>query len=49
MTLWVRANPKSPIFRPRRIPSRRQFGHDAVRAQFDLPDFFENLAGDHGC
>jgi len=24
---------------------RRAFGHDAVRAQLDLPDFFENLAG----
>jgi hypothetical protein len=22
-------------------------GHDAVRAQLNLPDFFENLAGNH--
>ena len=28
--------------------ARRQRGHDAVRAQLDLPDFFENLAGNHG-
>ena len=30
------------------ILARERFGHDAVRAQLDLPDFFENLAGDHG-
>ena len=24
-----------------------QDGHDAVRAQLDRPDFFENLAGNH--
>jgi hypothetical protein len=28
--------------------SGRKLGYDAVRAQFDLPDFFENLAGNHG-
>jgi hypothetical protein len=28
--------------------ARERFGHDAVRAQLDLPDFFENLAGNHG-
>jgi hypothetical protein len=28
--------------------SGRERGHDAVRAQLDLPDFFENLAGNHG-
>jgi hypothetical protein len=27
--------------------ARRQLGHDAVRANLDLPDFFENLAGNH--
>ena len=27
------------------LPNR--FAHDAVRAQLDLPDFFENLAGNH--
>jgi hypothetical protein len=27
------------------ILARERFGHDAVRAQLDLPDFFENLAG----
>ena len=26
---------------------RRRRGHDAVRAQLDLPDFFKNLAGNH--
>ncbi len=30
------------------ILARERFGHDAVRAQLDLPDFFENLAGNHG-
>jgi hypothetical protein len=27
---------------------RERFGHDAVRANFDLADFFENLPGNHG-
>ena len=27
--------------------SGRKPGHDAVGAQLDLPDFFENLAGNH--
>ena len=27
--------------------SDRELGHDAVRARFDRPDFFENFAGDH--
>jgi hypothetical protein len=27
--------------------ARERFGHDAVRANLDLPDFFENLAGNH--
>ena len=27
--------------------ARERFGHEAVRAQLDLPDFFENLAGNH--
>ncbi len=27
------------------ILARERFGHDAVGAQLDLPDFFENLAG----
>ena len=27
--------------------ARERFGHDAVCAQLDLPDFFENLAGNH--
>jgi hypothetical protein len=30
------------------ILARERFGHDTVRAQLDLPDFFENLAGNHG-
>jgi hypothetical protein len=30
------------------ILARERFGHEAVRAQLDLPDFFENLAGNHG-
>jgi hypothetical protein len=27
--------------------SGRKPGYDAVRANFDRPDFFENLAGNH--
>jgi hypothetical protein len=27
--------------------SRRELGREAVRAQLDLPDLFENLAGNH--
>jgi len=27
--------------------NRERFGNDAVRAQLDLPDVFENLAGHH--
>jgi hypothetical protein len=30
------------------VLARERFGHDAVRAQLDLADFFENLAGNHG-
>ena len=30
------------------VLARERFGHDAVRAQLDLPDFFKNLAGNHG-
>jgi len=26
----------------------RRIRHNTVRAQLDLPDFFENLAGNHG-
>jgi hypothetical protein len=33
---------------PTRIAMDRRLDHDAVRAQLDLPDFFENLAGNHG-
>lgn len=29
------------------VLARERFGHDAVRAQLDLPDFFENLARNH--
>jgi hypothetical protein len=29
------------------VLARERFGHDAVRAQLDLPDFFENFAGNH--
>jgi hypothetical protein len=29
------------------VLARERFGHDAVRAQLDLPDFFEDLAGNH--
>jgi hypothetical protein len=31
------------------VLARERFGHDAVRANLDLPDFFEDLAGNHGC
>jgi hypothetical protein len=31
-----------------KCPARGHFRHDAVCAQLDLPDFFENLAGNHG-
>jgi hypothetical protein len=30
------------------ILARERLRHDTVRAQLDLPDFFENLAGYHG-
>jgi len=30
------------------VLARERFGHDAVRAQLDLADFLENLAGNHG-
>jgi hypothetical protein len=30
------------------VLARERFGHDAVRAQLDLPDFFEDFAGNHG-
>ena len=29
--------------------AHERFGHDAVRANFALSDFLENLAGNHGC
>jgi len=29
------------------VLARERFGDDAVGAQLDLPDFFENLAGNH--
>jgi hypothetical protein len=30
------------------VLARERFGHDAIRANLDLPDLLENLAGDHG-
>jgi hypothetical protein len=30
------------------VLARECFGHDAVRANLDLPDFFKDLAGNHG-
>jgi hypothetical protein len=29
------------------VLARERFGHDAVRANLDLPDFFENFAWNH--
>ena len=29
------------------VLARERFGHEPVRAHLDLPDFFENLAGNH--
>ena len=30
------------------VLARERLGHEPVRANLDLPDFFENLAGNHG-
>jgi hypothetical protein len=29
------------------VLARERFGHDAIRAQLDLPDFFENFSRYH--
>src|ERR1035437_6126154 len=40
--------PKHQLILSAKARSRRELGREAVRAQLDLPVFFENLAGNHG-
>ena len=40
--------PKHQLILSAKTRSGCKPGHDAVRAQADLPDFFEDLAGNHG-